>query len=174
MTDDRDLYKILHVDPEADPDVITAAFRVLARKLHPDIDATGVHEYRMAELNRAYKVLKDSAERKAYDLRRALTLVPVGPGPGPGPGQGPIPFADELPSHLADRWSSRNESVQEAGLVTIDFGRYKGQTLHDVARYDPDYLRWLSRHSSGIRYRGAISRVLDLKPTDAYSGRPSR
>jgi curved DNA-binding protein CbpA len=174
MTDDRDLYKTLHVDPEADPDVITAAFRVLARKLHPDIDATGVHEYRMAELNRAYKVLRDPAERKAYNLRRNLKLMPMGPGTGPGPDPGPTPFADELPSHLAYRWSSREEGLVEAGLVTLDFGRYKGQTLRDVARYDPDYLRWLSRHSSGIRYRGAISRVLDLKPTDAYSGRPSR
>jgi DnaJ-class molecular chaperone len=167
---DKDLYKILHVDPEADPDVITAAFRALARKLHPDIDATGVAEYRMSELNNAYKILRDPRERSAYDLRRALKLVPMGPGHQP--------FGDELPSHLAYRWSSRKDSADDGGQTQIDFGRYRGQTLRDVARYDPDYLRWLSRHSSGIRFRGAIARVLDNQPTPASSysgsGRSSR
>jgi curved DNA-binding protein CbpA len=32
----RDPYRILNVTPGADPDVIRAAYRVLARKLHPD------------------------------------------------------------------------------------------------------------------------------------------
>jgi len=32
--------------------------------------------------------------------------------------------------------------------------------LRDLARRDPDYLRWLARHSSGIRYRTAIEQVL--------------
>jgi curved DNA-binding protein CbpA len=50
---ERDYYKVLQIDPEADPEVVTAAFRVLARRLHPDHDLTGVHEVRMAELNRA-------------------------------------------------------------------------------------------------------------------------
>jgi uncharacterized protein (DUF3820 family) len=44
--------------------------------------------------------------------------------------------------------------------VMIDFGRYAGWTLGELARQDPDYLRWLARHSSGIRYRGAILRLL--------------
>jgi curved DNA-binding protein CbpA len=165
MTVDMDLYRILQVDPEAEPDVITAAYRALSRKLHPDTDATGVHEYRMSELNRAHSVLRDPAARKAYDLRRALKLMPMGPGRQP--------FGDELPSHLAYRWSSRRDET-DAGDATLDFGRYNGQTLREIARYDPDYLRWLSRHSSGIRFRGAIARVLGLKPTDIYSGRPTR
>ncbi|TAM62455.1 MAG: hypothetical protein EPN50_06650, partial [Chloroflexota bacterium] len=32
----RDLYRILQVHPEADPDVIQAAYRRLARRRHPD------------------------------------------------------------------------------------------------------------------------------------------
>jgi curved DNA-binding protein CbpA len=170
MSEDKDLYKVLHVDPQADPDVITAAFRALARKLHPDIDATGVQEYRMAELNRAYNVLRDPNERKAYDLRRKLKLKPVGPGPI----MQRTASEDELPNHLAYRWSSRKDGMDEAGQVTLDFGRYRNQTLRDVAKYDPDYLRWLSRHSSGIRFRGAIAKVLGEKPSDVYSGLPSR
>jgi curved DNA-binding protein CbpA len=165
MSDDRDLYKILHVDPAADPDVITAAFRALARKLHPDYDATGVHEYRMSELTHAYKVLGDPVTRRAYDERRKPQLTPVGPG------ESEEPFAEELPSHLAYRWSAHD--TDGAAEVRLDFGRYEGQTLREVAKYDPDYLRWLSRHSSGIRYRGAIARVLDRRVVNPYSGRSS-
>jgi hypothetical protein len=44
--------------------------------------------------------------------------------------------------------------------LTIDFGRYEGWRLKDLARHDPDYLRWLSRHSSGVRYRNQITALL--------------
>ena len=32
--------------------------------------------------------------------------------------------------------------------------------LRDLARQDPDYLRWLSRHASGLRYRTEIYQIL--------------
>jgi hypothetical protein len=46
----------------------------------------------------------------------------------------------------------------------LDFGRYAGWSIRDLARHDPDYLRWLCRHSSGIRFREAIARVLPREP----------
>jgi hypothetical protein len=53
----------------------------------------------------------------------------------------------------------------EAGeQAVLDFGRYLGWRITDLARHDPDYLRWLSRHSSGIRFRNAIARVLPREP----------
>ena len=42
----------------------------------------------------------------------------------------------------------------------LDFGQYAGWRIADVAGHDPRYLRWLSRHSSGIRFRRAIELVL--------------
>jgi hypothetical protein len=42
----------------------------------------------------------------------------------------------------------------------LAFGRYTGWSLRDLARQDPDYLLWLSRHSSGIRYRTEIYGIL--------------
>ena len=56
--------------------------------------------------------------------------------------------------------------------MTLNFGRYAGMTLKQVARQDPDYLRWLSRHSSGIRYRNAIEAVLPDARRDPYSTAP--
>ncbi len=44
--------------------------------------------------------------------------------------------------------------------TTLDFGHHAGRTIAELASIDPDYLRWLARHPSGVRYRGEIERVL--------------
>jgi len=46
----------------------------------------------------------------------------------------------------------------------LDFGHYAGQTIEQLAAVDPDYLRWLERHPSGVRYRQEIHRVLGVVP----------
>jgi DnaJ-class molecular chaperone len=142
-------YKLLQVDPEADPDVITAAYKALASQLHPDRDFTGIDEFRVAELKRAYALLMDPARRSAYD-RAAQVAFPVGPADRDGAGG---------TSMLSRRMASKHVDSADA-LLTIDFGRYAGRTLGELLRADPEYLQWLSRHSSGIRYRGAIMRLL--------------
>ena len=42
----------------------------------------------------------------------------------------------------------------------LDFGHHAGRTIADLATEDPDYLRWLARHPSGVRYRAEIARVM--------------
>ena len=42
----------------------------------------------------------------------------------------------------------------------LDFGHHAGRTIEELAVADPDYLRWLERHPSGVRYRAEIRRVL--------------
>jgi hypothetical protein len=42
----------------------------------------------------------------------------------------------------------------------LDFGHYAGRSIEELAQADPDYLRWLERHPSGVRYRAEIRRVL--------------
>ena len=77
----RDPYRILQVQPDADPDVVKAAYRVLARKLHPDagtpLDVSG--EQRMADLNWAYSVVRDPVKRSLWesDRRRAPPPTPA-------------------------------------------------------------------------------------------------
>ena len=67
----RNLYRLLFVQPEAPPEVIKAAYRALMTTLrgHPDL---GGNAERAAQLNMAYAVLSDAAQRLAYDktLRR--------------------------------------------------------------------------------------------------------
>ena len=43
----------------------------------------------------------------------------------------------------------------------LDFGHHAGRTIAELAESDPEYLRWLARHPSGVRYRREIARVLD-------------
>lgn len=131
----RDLYRILQVDPAADPDVIAAAYRVLARKLHPDQGARDAA--RMAELNAAYGVLRDPITRAEYDRERRAGIQRAMPQPDP---EG-VPFSAPSDGRL-------------------DFGRYEGWTLREVAGHDIDYLRWLSRHASGARHRQEIAMLL--------------
>lgn len=75
MTDPRsDPYKTLQVDPEAEDEVIGAAYRRLARKYHPD--STGGNDpgaaAKMASLNAAWELIGDPVRRAAFDRDRAL------------------------------------------------------------------------------------------------------
>ena len=61
--------------------------------------------------------------------------------------------------------SSRHQPVGPGNRTsfdstTLDFGHHAGRTIAELAVSDPDYLRWLARHPSGVRYRTEINRVL--------------
>lgn len=136
-----DAYGTLQVLPTADQEVINAAFKALALKYHPDRDATRRAADKMAELNRAYAILRDPRARLAFDRSRRATIAGVSVARSARPGGAPAPT------------SAGQGSV-------LGFGRYTGWSLRDVARHDPDYILWLSRHSSGIRYRTEIYGIL--------------
>jgi peptidylprolyl isomerase len=64
----KDYYKILQIRPSADFEVIQASYKKLARKYHPDLDTSTIANQRMKDINEAYEVLENPAERKEYDL----------------------------------------------------------------------------------------------------------
>lgn len=70
-----DLYKVLQVDPEADPDVIQAAYRRLAQKFHPDVAQAPGSARTMSAINRAWATLREPAGRAAYDRRRRAAMT---------------------------------------------------------------------------------------------------
>lgn len=73
MHKEKNFYQILQVDQGADPDVISAAYKRLSIKYHPDRNQASDANERMQELNEAYQVLMDPARRRWYDA----SLKPV-------------------------------------------------------------------------------------------------
>lgn len=65
-------YDTLGVIPTADPDIIHAAYRALAKKYHPDNQETG-NAKKFRQIETAHKTLKDPAQRAAYD---AILVAP--------------------------------------------------------------------------------------------------
>ncbi|HET9346652.1 MAG TPA: J domain-containing protein [Candidatus Limnocylindrales bacterium] len=132
MTSGIDPYKVLQVDPEAEDEVIQAAYRRLAQKYHPDRvpDADGIA--RMVAINAAWELVGDPARRAAYDRERAATVqrpassgypatsrpTSTSPAPAPAPtaaGAGPSGAAGaghgRPPETVSGDWSSGRSST---------------------------------------------------------------
>lgn len=142
---DRDAYEILNVHPKAHQAVIQAAYRVLAALYHPDSRDDLSSTKRMAELNAAYAKVRTLDRRTLYDKERTH-------------GGGAASIVTPAP-----RTSARSQTSTPG---VLDFGRYQGWTIARLAREDPDYLRWLRRHSSGLRFRPEIDAALASTPTE--------
>jgi molecular chaperone DnaJ len=68
MADKRDYYEVLGVDKNADDAEIKKAYRVLAKKYHPDINPGDKEaEAKFKEASEAYAVLSDHEKRQKYD-----------------------------------------------------------------------------------------------------------
>jgi len=61
-----DYYEILQVNPKADQEMIERAYRLLAKRYHPDNQDTG-DAGKFGTLMEAYLVLSDPEKRAAYD-----------------------------------------------------------------------------------------------------------
>ncbi len=72
-------YKVLQVDPSAEPEVVEAAYKRLAAKYHPDKNPSESATAKMKEINGAYDVLRDPARRARYDREQAASGRPPRP-----------------------------------------------------------------------------------------------
>jgi DnaJ-class molecular chaperone len=63
----RSFYAILKVSEDADPAAIRHAYRVLARRYHPDA-GSGSSTQRFQDATEAYDVLSDPQRRHDYDI----------------------------------------------------------------------------------------------------------
>ena len=69
----RDLYEILEVNPNASHEAIERMFRYLAQRYHPDREGTGDAE-RFDQVVKAYGTLKEPESRAAYDSQYKSNL----------------------------------------------------------------------------------------------------
>lgn len=91
----RNLYRILHVQPEAPAEIIKASYRALMSSLrvHPDLGGDTDHA---ARINAAYAVLGDPERRRAYDLSLDQPTGRAHSSPGAAPAAAADPAADWL------------------------------------------------------------------------------
>jgi curved DNA-binding protein CbpA len=152
----HDHYEVLQVHPRAEPDVIRAAYRILARKYHPDL---GGDASRMIAINDAWDVLGDPVRRAAYDATRSgVPGAAVATGQ-PAESTQTAPAAGQARAAQPDSGHAGPPPGHPSGTV-LDFGRYAGWSLGEIARYDTDYLEWLVRATFGRRLREEIDALL--------------
>lgn len=66
------LYEILEVSENASDEIIEKAYKVLAKKYHPDLQEESQKansENKMKQINEAYEILGNSEKRKEYDMK---------------------------------------------------------------------------------------------------------
>lgn len=198
MTAAFDPYKTLQVDPEAEDEVIVAAYRRLARKYHPDVATGAEAASRMAAINAAWELIGQPAGRAAFDRERAIRVAmersgratgsrPPGGTPEPAtraapirrpPGPSPRPMEPETVSRdwtmgrstigggydpsmrTADGDGAAGPPPGNASGSLLNFGRYTGWSLGEVARSDLEYIEWLDRTPIGRPYRDEIDGIL--------------
>ena len=88
MAKTKDYYDVLGVPRTATQKEVTSAFRKLARKHHPDLNAGDKQaESRFKEISEAHEILSDSKKRKLYDEFGADWAAAQAAGVQPGQGQ---------------------------------------------------------------------------------------
>jgi curved DNA-binding protein CbpA len=150
-----DFYEVLQVNPRAEAEVIRAAYRTLARKYHPD---HGGDAGRMIALNDAWDVLGDPARRAAYDASRAAASGRARDA-ATRPAGASAAATPPASAPATDANHAGPPPGNPSGTV-LDFGRYSGWSLGEIARRDPDYLEWLLRATFGRRLRAEVEALL--------------
>jgi curved DNA-binding protein CbpA len=163
----NDLYEVLQVRHGAEPEVIRAAYRALARKYHPDF---GGSPQRMASINEAWAVLGDETQRAAYDARPKTAST--GPAQATTTAAASAAEPPPAPARTGGLSGRRPADPRDSGSV-LDFGRYAGWTVGRLVDHDPDYLVWLARTPIGRRLTAEIETALTNRESAAAALRPA-
>lgn len=92
----KNYYDVLGVSPNSETEVITAAYKAMMRKYHPDTNKSAQAAERAKEINEAYEVLKNPLSRREYDAKMGHTSSPEAQSPNPPPPPPPA-ASDQVP-----------------------------------------------------------------------------
>jgi len=162
MPKTRDYYEVLGVPRTANQKEISSAFRKLARKFHPDLNAGDKQaEARFKEVSEAHDVLSDAKKRRLYDQLgpdwSSASAAGAQPGAGPGgypPGAGPgVQYRTVTPEEMADMFGDAQGLGDIFGSI---FGGARGRSRQPQAEVEAPVTVSLAEV-----YRGA-SRTVEL------------
>jgi DnaJ-class molecular chaperone len=156
----RTYYQVLMVDPSADRDIIGAVHRRLAQRYHPDRDPSPEARQKMLHINEAWDVLKDADRRAHYDGelrqrrdRRSSDRFVRRPADF-------VTGSSSTWAHASPYGEAGPPPKGQAQGPVLDFGRYRGWSLGQIAARDHDFLLWLERSPTGRQYRAEIADLL--------------
>ena len=165
MADRFDPYAILQVSQDADQDVLQAAYRALARRLHPDHSDDPTAGAQMAQLNAAWETLGDPERRAAYDRTHISGVILDSTARSAARTSGGA--AQSSPPASSATWRMGPNGQGGAGPppgnpqgTVLDFGRHIGWSIGEISRVDPGYLEWLDKQPQGSRLHDEIDRTL--------------
>ncbi len=122
MASSDDYYEILQVSPNADEEIIQAAYKRLAFRWHPDRNAGDQSASdKMRLLNNAYEVLSNPQKRKEYDLQKTAGVgkrPPVEPSPAP-PKRPPVEPSPTPPKRRKEPRNSSNDRRRKQKMVHL-------------------------------------------------------
>jgi curved DNA-binding protein CbpA len=104
----------------------------------------------MAVINAAWEQIGDPVRRAAYDRELQRTG-------GPSPAE-TTSYRSAGPS--TDGIGSAGTPPGRPSGSVVDFGRYAGWSLGEIARTDLEYIEWLDRMTIGRAYRVELDAIL--------------
>ena len=132
-----DPYKVLQVDPEAEDEVIQAAYRRLAQKYHPDV-AGPDGSARMASINAAWELLRDPASRAAVDRERRIARHAEAGARQAEDAARQTPAAPPKPTEPATRGGAAAPAERPPETVSLDWSSGRSSV---GGGYDPSRMR---------------------------------
>ena len=124
----RDYYEVLGVEKNADEAAIKKAYRVLAKKYHPDMNPGDAEaEKKFKEASEAYAVLSDPDKRKQYDQFGHAAFEPGG-GTYGGFDFGSMDFSDIFGDIFGDLFGGGSRRARSNG------GPMKGANIRTSVR----------------------------------------
>ena len=108
----QEVYEVLQVSPSAEPEVVAAAYRALAKKYHPDRSSAPDAMSRMAKLNVAYQFVRQKFLREGSPSEALEAPVKVGSSTATG--------KKTPPTNLQDVFDTINRRIAGARLDVVD------------------------------------------------------
>ena len=122
------LYDELGVPRDAVPSDLKAAYRRLAKRLHPDTGASPDAADQLARVNRAWGVLSNPERRAAYD--RSLPNRPSPPSPAAGRSTTASGHGSDAGS---SRWSTPRRAEEWYAGIRLQVARVTAEAGHSAA-----------------------------------------
>ncbi|MFI5254586.1 MAG: DnaJ domain-containing protein [Candidatus Limnocylindrales bacterium] len=159
---EQDPYATLEVEPTASQEVISAAYRALARRFHPDVAPGPEAAARMVAINAAWELLRNPTLRANYDRQHGRTgfADPADAAAAAAAAGAYTPGGHRWQAGEAPGTGGAGAPPGRPSGSVLKFGRHIGWSIGEIARVDPGYLTWLEAKSEGRPYLAEIDETL--------------